>query len=151
MCPCIWHHSRTTQQTISDRVQRRAFAQNHKEYVSIIQCSSHLISILRLGSTTASRRSFCFKRHHTDGSCQNTRPKVYFEVGFRILLFIPKLIFCSSRTNFMIETLTNLKNNKLKKAVAGGAGGTGGPEAVERLKKFLSGMNKKRHGAFLRG
>jgi len=45
----------------------------------------------------------------------------------------------------MLETLTNLKNNKLKKAVVGGAGGTGGPEAVERLKKFLSGMSKKRH------
>jgi len=52
----------------------------------------------------------------------------------------------SSRTKFMIETLSNLKNNKAKKAIGGGASGTGAQEAVERLKKFLSGMNKKRHG-----
>ncbi|KAF9648687.1 hypothetical protein BDM02DRAFT_3155622 [Thelephora ganbajun] len=51
----------------------------------------------------------------------------------------------SSRTKFMIETLSNLKNNKVKKAIGGGANGTGAQEAVERLKKFLSGMNKKRH------
>ncbi|KAH9945189.1 MIF4G-domain-containing protein [Epithele typhae] len=45
----------------------------------------------------------------------------------------------SSRTRFMVETLGNLKNNKVKKAaVAGG-------EAVERMKKFLSGLAKKRH------
>jgi nucleolar MIF4G domain-containing protein 1 len=49
-------------------------------------------------------------------------------------------------TKFMIETLSNLKNNKVKKAIGGGASGTGAQEAVERLKKFLSGMNKKRHG-----
>jgi nucleolar MIF4G domain-containing protein 1 len=46
----------------------------------------------------------------------------------------------------MIETLSNLKNNKVKKAIGGGANGTGAQEVVERLKKFLSGMNKKRHG-----
>jgi len=46
----------------------------------------------------------------------------------------------------MIETLSNLKNNKVKKAIGGGASGTGAQETVERLKKFLSGMNKKRHG-----
>ena len=46
----------------------------------------------------------------------------------------------------MIETLSNLKNNKVKKVIGGGASGTGGQEVVERLKKFLSGMNKKRHG-----
>lgn len=48
----------------------------------------------------------------------------------------------SSRTRFMVETLSNLKNNKVKKA----AGQTAGGEAVERMKKFLSGLNKKRHG-----
>lgn len=46
----------------------------------------------------------------------------------------------------MIETLSNLKNNKVKKAIGGGASGTSAQEAVERLKRFLSGMNKKRHG-----
>jgi nucleolar MIF4G domain-containing protein 1 len=46
----------------------------------------------------------------------------------------------------MIEILSNLKNNKAKKAIGGGANGTGAQEVVERLKKFLSGMNKKRHG-----
>ena len=45
----------------------------------------------------------------------------------------------------MIETLSNLKNNKVKKAIGGGASGTGAQEVVERLKKLLSGMNKKRH------
>ncbi|RPD60072.1 MIF4G-domain-containing protein [Lentinus tigrinus ALCF2SS1-7] len=47
----------------------------------------------------------------------------------------------SSRTRFMIETLSNLKNNKIKKA----AGQTAGGEAVERMKKFLSGLSKKHH------
>lgn len=48
----------------------------------------------------------------------------------------------SSRTRFMMETLTNLKSNKVKKtAAAQHQGGDG----VERLKKFLSGLSKKRH------
>ncbi|KAI0649110.1 ARM repeat-containing protein [Trametes meyenii] len=47
----------------------------------------------------------------------------------------------SSRTRFMVETLSNLKNNKIKKAAAQSAGN----EAVERMKKFLSGLTKKRH------
>ncbi|RDX57306.1 MIF4G-domain-containing protein [Lentinus brumalis] len=47
----------------------------------------------------------------------------------------------SSRTRFMVETLSNLKNNKVKKAAGQAAGG----EAVERMKKFLSGLSKKRH------
>lgn len=46
----------------------------------------------------------------------------------------------------MIETLSNLKNNKVKKAIGGGASGIGPQEVIERLKKFLSGMNKQRHG-----
>jgi nucleolar MIF4G domain-containing protein 1 len=45
----------------------------------------------------------------------------------------------------MLETLISLKNNKLKKT--GNAGQTGGNEAVERMKKFLNGLEKKRHGA----
>jgi nucleolar MIF4G domain-containing protein 1 len=45
----------------------------------------------------------------------------------------------------MIETLTNLKNNKLKRTA--GQQHQGG-EAVERMKKFLSGLAKKRHGAW---
>lgn len=48
----------------------------------------------------------------------------------------------SSRTRFMIETLTNLKNNKLKRNVTQNQGGA----AVERMKKFLSGLSKTRHG-----
>ena len=51
-----------------------------------------------------------------------------------------------SRTRFMVETLTNLKNNKLKKTPGGGAAGSAGSEAVERMKKFLGGLNKKKHG-----
>lgn len=54
-----------------------------------------------------------------------------------------------SRTRFMVETLTNLKNNKAKKAASGGAAGSAGSEAVERMKKFLSGLNKKKHGALI--
>ncbi|KAF9073465.1 hypothetical protein BDP27DRAFT_1318955 [Rhodocollybia butyracea] len=47
----------------------------------------------------------------------------------------------SSRTRFMLETLNNLKNNKLKRLGTQNQGG----EAVERMKKFLSGVGKKRH------
>lgn len=42
----------------------------------------------------------------------------------------------------MMETLTNLKNNKLKKDAIGN-------EGVERMKKFLSGLEKKRQGMSL--
>ncbi|KZV73019.1 hypothetical protein PENSPDRAFT_649267 [Peniophora sp. CONT] len=48
----------------------------------------------------------------------------------------------SSRTRFMVETLINLKNNKTKQRTA--AQHTGG-DSVERLKKFLTGLGKKRH------
>ncbi|KAL6307436.1 ARM repeat-containing protein [Sparassis latifolia] len=47
----------------------------------------------------------------------------------------------SSRTRFMVETLSNLKNNKVKRDAGQSAGG----EAVERMKKFLAGLSKKRH------
>ncbi|KAF4571584.1 suppressor of glycerol defect [Pleurotus pulmonarius] len=47
----------------------------------------------------------------------------------------------SSRAHFMIETLTNLKNNKVKRNATQNQGG----DAVERMKKFLSGLSKKRH------
>jgi nucleolar MIF4G domain-containing protein 1 len=50
----------------------------------------------------------------------------------------------SSRTRFMIETLTNLKNNKTKRTA--GQEHQGG-DAVERMKKFLSALAKKKHGA----
>ncbi|KAJ7158634.1 hypothetical protein C8R46DRAFT_1178090 [Mycena filopes] len=46
----------------------------------------------------------------------------------------------SSRTRFMVETLTNLKNNKVKRNTTLNQGG----EAVERMKKFLSGLGKSR-------
>ncbi|KAI5980588.1 hypothetical protein EDD15DRAFT_2188073 [Pisolithus albus] len=48
----------------------------------------------------------------------------------------------NSRTRFMIETLTNLKSTKIRKTAA--AQHQGG-DAVERLKKFLSGLGKKRY------
>ncbi|KXN88612.1 Suppressor of glycerol defect protein 1 [Leucoagaricus sp. SymC.cos] len=47
----------------------------------------------------------------------------------------------SSRTRFMIETLINLKNNRLKRNVTQNQGG----EAVERMKKFLSNLSKRKH------
>ena len=43
----------------------------------------------------------------------------------------------------MVETLMNLKNNKVKKVVA--AQSQGG-DAMERMKKFLSGLSKTRTG-----
>ena len=55
------------------------------------------------------------------------------------------LILPSSRARFMIETLTNLKNNKVKKD-AGVSAATG---AVDRLKKFLTALGKKRQGVSL--
>lgn len=48
----------------------------------------------------------------------------------------------NSRIRFMMETLMNLKNNKVKKTAA--AQHQGG-DAVDRLKKFLTGLGKKRH------
>jgi nucleolar MIF4G domain-containing protein 1 len=42
----------------------------------------------------------------------------------------------------MIETLANLKNNKSKRNITQNQGGA----AVERMKKFLSGLSKTRHG-----
>lgn len=48
----------------------------------------------------------------------------------------------NSRTRFMTETLNNLKNNKTKKTAA--TQHQGG-DAVERMKKFLSGLGKKKH------
>ncbi|KAJ7650126.1 hypothetical protein FB45DRAFT_887044 [Roridomyces roridus] len=47
----------------------------------------------------------------------------------------------SSRTRFMVETLTNLKNNKVKRNATLNQGG----DAVERMKKFLTGLGKNRH------
>lgn len=41
----------------------------------------------------------------------------------------------------MLETLINLKNNKVKRAATQHAGG----DVTERLKKFLNGLNKTRH------
>ena len=55
-----------------------------------------------------------------------------------LLMYINK----SSRTRFMIETLANLKNNKSKRNVTQNQGGA----AVERMKKFLSGLGKTRQG-----
>ncbi|KAJ3515422.1 hypothetical protein NLJ89_g1761 [Agrocybe chaxingu] len=53
----------------------------------------------------------------------------------------PKDDGISSRTRFMVETLTNLKNNKLKRNATQNQGGA----AVERMKKFLTGLSKTRH------
>jgi hypothetical protein len=41
----------------------------------------------------------------------------------------------------MLETLINLKNNKIKRATAQQVRG----DAAERLKKFLTGLGKTRH------
>ncbi|KAJ7067055.1 hypothetical protein C8F01DRAFT_657335 [Mycena amicta] len=46
----------------------------------------------------------------------------------------------SSRTKFMVETLSHLKNNKVKRNVTLNQG----HDAVERMKKFLSGLGKNR-------
>ncbi|KAG6900793.1 hypothetical protein C0993_000112 [Termitomyces sp. T159_Od127] len=46
----------------------------------------------------------------------------------------------SSRTRFMIETLTNLKNNKSKRNVSQNQG----LDSVDRMKKFLAGLSRKR-------
>ncbi|KIM20855.1 hypothetical protein M408DRAFT_81406 [Serendipita vermifera MAFF 305830] len=46
----------------------------------------------------------------------------------------------SSRARFMVETLTNLKNNRLKKTDASSA------DTVEKMKKMLTGLSKSHHG-----
>jgi nucleolar MIF4G domain-containing protein 1 len=50
----------------------------------------------------------------------------------------------SSRTKFMVETLVNLKNGKAKRGPD--AEGAGARDVVERMKKFLGGLSKKRQG-----
>ncbi|CAE6408546.1 unnamed protein product [Rhizoctonia solani] len=63
--------------------------------------------------------------------------------------FDPPLSTCaytsspSSRFRYMVETLVNLKNNKIKRAT--GTGQNVASEAIERMKKYLGGINKKRH------
>lgn len=47
----------------------------------------------------------------------------------------------SSRSKFMVETMGDLKNNKSKNS--GSSDGT--TQSTERLKKFLSGLNKTHH------
>ncbi|CDZ96845.1 Protein involved in high osmolarity signaling pathway [Phaffia rhodozyma] len=46
----------------------------------------------------------------------------------------------NSRTKYMLETLTNLKNNRVKAA----PGGEASAEATQRMKKFLNGLAKKK-------
>ena len=41
----------------------------------------------------------------------------------------------------MVETLTNLKNNKVKKQT-----GQGSNESKERITRFVNGIDKKYHG-----
>lgn len=42
---------------------------------------------------------------------------------------------------FMVETLTNLKNNKVKNQTS-----QGGNESKERISRFVAGIDKKYHG-----
>ena len=44
----------------------------------------------------------------------------------------------------MLEALTNLKNNKVRKT----PGGLGPFEVIERMKKFLSGLGKTHHRTY---
>ncbi|KAI8394084.1 uncharacterized protein BYT42DRAFT_508027 [Radiomyces spectabilis] len=48
----------------------------------------------------------------------------------------------SMRHKFMLETLTNIKNNKIKNGVT--ASGQGDKELVQKMKKYLNGLGKKR-------
>lgn len=50
--------------------------------------------------------------------------------------------FCSTRHKFMLETIANVKNNKIKNGQT--AGGQGDKEMVSKMKKFLNGLSKKR-------
>lgn len=49
----------------------------------------------------------------------------------------------SSRTRFMVETLTNLKNNKVKRTAPQAAVET------DRLKKFVANLGKTHAGTFV--
>jgi len=50
----------------------------------------------------------------------------------------------SARARFMIETLTNIKNNKVKN-LPGGQGQVAA-ETTTKMKKFLGGLGRKRQG-----
>ncbi|KAI8979497.1 hypothetical protein BDF20DRAFT_835509 [Mycotypha africana] len=48
----------------------------------------------------------------------------------------------STRHKFMLETINNIKNNKIRQGQV--AGGQGDKEMVQKMKKFLNGLAKKR-------
>lgn len=50
-------------------------------------------------------------------------------------------VLYSARTKFMIETMVNVSTNKARPV----PGGNVAAESTQRMKKFLSGLNKKRH------
>jgi tripartite-type tricarboxylate transporter receptor subunit TctC len=53
----------------------------------------------------------------------------------------------SARAKFMIETLTNIKNNKVKN-LPGGQGQVAA-ETTTKMKKFLGGLGRKRQGKII--
>jgi len=53
----------------------------------------------------------------------------------------------TSRARFVLEALTNLKNNKTQRATTQKVGG----DTTERLKKFPAGLGETRHRGLSRG
>jgi nucleolar MIF4G domain-containing protein 1 len=112
-------------------------------YISFLKLVSDDDS--RFWTTTTSRRSIFAQRHRADcseqarypGKCPQVCPSFFC---YESMFCLPSV---SSRARFMVETLINLKNNKLRKGITNTQGG----DAVERMKKFLAGLSKKRHGA----
>lgn len=101
-----------------------------------------IVSLLQIqansyGKTTLRRWRILYRSYR-----QRLRPRIALWGGYRQPLCFIVLTPRSSRTSFMVETLANLKNNKLKRNVTQNQGGA----AVERMKKFLTGLTKTRHG-----
>ena len=107
--------------------------------------------LYRLWTSTAIGRPYCAQGHHPDRPGEDGLDGRDEDEVSRSSLSVASLnLFAdlysgrfSSRTKFMLETLTNLKNNRVKAA----PGGEAAAEATTRMKKFLSGLDKKKHGS----
>ena len=114
--------------------------------VHSVVLGTHTQVCARLWPTVASRWSFNFERYRW------YRAEEGFWAGWKVSKVCSVLEgFCpsywgsihhNSRTRFMVETLINLKNNKVKRNVTQDQGS----EAVERMKKFLANLSKRKHG-----
>lgn len=59
-------------------------------------------------------------------------------------MLIVRALGTRTRSKFMVETLVNVKNNKMR-AIPGGEIAA---EATQKMKRFLGGLTKKKHSKY---